>query len=124
MRVSRETFERIVMEAVAGIPERFRLRLQNIAILVELEPSDELLDECEIPDGETMYGYYEGTPLIERDIDGEPIIPDRIIIFQRPLEEDCETMDELREEITATIRHELAHHFGIEDDRLEELGKY
>lgn len=124
MHVPRETFERIVAEAVAGIPERFRARLQNVAILVEPEPSGDLLDECDVPDGETMYGYYEGTPLIERDLDGEPILPDRIIIFQRPIEDDCETLDQLRKEISATIRHELAHHFGTEDDRLEELGKY
>lgn len=124
MRVTRKIFEEIVAEAVAGIPERFRLRLQNVAILVESEPSESLLDECEVPDGETMYGYYEGTPLTDRDLNGEPMLPDRIIIFQRPIEEDCEAMEELRAETTATIRHEIAHHFGIEDDRLEELGKY
>ena len=121
----REAFERLVAEAIACIPERFRARLRNIAIVVAEEPTPEQCAECAIPEDETMYGYYDGTPLIERDTEGEPLFPDRIFVFRKPLEEDFgEDLEELRREIAATIRHEIAHHFGIEDDRLEELGKY
>lgn len=71
-----------------------------------------------------MYAYYDGVALTER-YDGEPIVPDRIIVFRRPFLEDFgDDVEELKREIGVTIRHELAHHFGIDDERLEELKKY
>ena len=88
------------------------------------EPTDEQLSECDIPEGESMYAYYEGVALIERGMDGEPILPDRIVIFQRSFEEDFDTPEQLRRELAVTIAHEIAHHFGTDDDRLEDLGKY
>ncbi|MDO8599582.1 MAG: metallopeptidase family protein [bacterium] len=124
MRCTRQQFEQLVAAAIEEIPERFRAALRNVVIAVERAPTAEQLEECDIPDGETMYGYYEGTALIERGVDGEPILPDRILLFQEPLEEDCETIAELRAEIATTLRHEIAHHFGTDDDRLEEIGKY
>lgn len=125
MSHSISNFDQLVADALADIPEQFRTRVRNVAIVVSEEPTPEQCAECGIPEGETMYGYYEGTPLVERDTDGEPIMPDRVFIFRRPLEEDFgHDRDTLRREIAATIRHEIAHHFGIEDDRLEELGKY
>ena len=124
MDVSTRVFERLVAEAMEGIPERFRDRLRNIAVTIEEEPTAEQLRECEIPEDETMYAYYDGVALTER-YDGEPVIPDRIMVFRGPLVEDFGgDPQELRREIAATIRHEIAHHFGIEDERLEELGKY
>lgn len=125
MRCTRRQFEQLVAAAIEGIPERFRQALRNVAIVVEDEPTEEQQEECEIPGGESMYGFYEGTSLIERGLNGEPILPDRIFLFQRPLEEDFgDDPDALRREIAATIRHEIAHHFGTDDDRLEEIGKY
>ena len=124
MEVSPRTFERLVAEAVEGIPEQFRARLRNIAIVVEDEPTDEQLRECEIPEGDSLYAYYEGVALTER-YDGEPVFPDRIIVFRKPLLEDSgDDLDALTREIAITIRHEIAHHFGIDDERLEELKKY
>lgn len=118
-------FEQLVADALAEIPERFRERIRNVAIVIMDEPTPEQCAECELEAGETMYGYYEGIPLIERDTDGDPMLPDRILVFRKSLEEDFgDDADALRREIAATIRHEIAHHFGIEDDRLEELGKY
>jgi len=124
MRCTQEEFERLVMEAIEGIPERFRARLRNVAIVVADEPTEEQLRECEIPEDETMYAYYDGVALTER-YDGEPVVPDRIMVFRGPLFEDFgHDPEELRREIAATIRHEIAHHFGIDDDRLDALGKY
>lgn len=120
----RHHLEQLVAEAIEEIPERFRAKLRNVAIVVEDGPTEEQLRECEIPEGESMYAYYDGVALIER-IDGEPLLPDRIIVFCKPLLEDFgHDPDELRREITATIRHEIAHHFGIDDERLEELDRY
>ncbi|MDO8621670.1 MAG: metallopeptidase family protein [bacterium] len=122
--MSRRDFERLVAEAINEIPERFRERLRNVAVVVEEEPTAEQLRECEISEDETMYAYYDGVALTER-YDGEPVVPDRIMVFRGPLVEDFgEDLQELRREIAATIRHEIAHHFGIDDERLEELEKY
>ncbi|MBI4449551.1 metallopeptidase family protein [Candidatus Uhrbacteria bacterium] len=124
MDSSSRVFERLVAEAINEIPERFRERLRNVAVVVEEEPTEEQLRECEIPEDETMYAYYDGVALTER-YDGEPVVPDRIIIFRQPFEEDFGDDERaLRDEIATTIRHEVAHHFGIDDDRLEEMGKY
>lgn len=124
MHVTRDQFERLVAAALANIPERFRERIRNVAVVVEDEPTAEQLRECEIADDEMMYGYYDGVALPER-YDGEPFLPDRIILFRKPLLKDFgNDPEELRREIAATIQHEIAHHFGIDDDRLEELEKY
>lgn len=120
-----EEFDRLVIEALEAVPERFRQRMRNIAIVVEDAPTRSQLQACEVPDGETMYGYYDGVALTERDTDGEPMLPDRIIIFRQPLFEDFgNDVHMLREEIVRTVGHEIAHHFGIDDDRLEEIDRY
>ncbi len=122
--MSRRDFERLVAEAIEEIPERIRERLRNVAIVVEDEPTEEQLRECEVPEDESMYAYYDGVALTER-YDGEPMVPDRIILFRTLLLEDFgHDPEELRREIAATIRHEIAHHFGIDDERLEKLGRY
>lgn len=123
MRLS--MFDQLISDAIESIPERLRMRLKNVAVVIADEPTEEQLRACDIADGETMYAYYEGVAQTDRDTDGEPVLPDRIIIFRAPLEEEFGSdTDALRREIAITVRHEIAHHFGIEDDRLEELGKY
>lgn len=120
----RRDFERLVAAAVDDIPERFRGLLRNVAVVIADEPSADQLRDCSVPRGETMYAYYEGVAQIDRSVE-EPLFPDRIVVFQQPLEEDFgDDAHVLQHEVARTIRHEMAHHFGIEDDRLEELGKY
>lgn len=122
MARSRRAFERLVAEAVESIPERFRERLRNVAVVIEDAPTAEQCEAGDIDPEEGMYACYEGVPITERDTDGEPILPDRIVIFQRTLEEDYgDDAAELQRQIALTIRHEIAHHFGLEDDRIEEL---
>ncbi|MBI4434180.1 metallopeptidase family protein [Candidatus Uhrbacteria bacterium] len=122
MPQSDETFSQFVAEAITMIPEHFRARLRNVAICIAPAPTPEQRMEFGMDSEEDMYGCYEGIPLTERDTDGEPILPDRIIIFQRVLEKDFGHDPELlRREIALTIRHEIAHHFGIEDDQLEDM---
>jgi predicted Zn-dependent protease with MMP-like domain len=119
--MDRAKFEKLVDQAIQELPDEFREKLENVAIIVEGSPSDELLDELEVPPGDTLFGLYEGIPLTERGFDA-PLHPDRIRIFQRPIEEECENEDEIKEEIKTTIVHEVAHFFGLDDDYLEDLG--
>ena len=119
--MKRDQFERVVNEAIAELPEEFRGKLENVIVIVADRPSDELLDKMEVPPGDTLFGLYEGTPLTERGFIA-PLYPDRISIFQKPIEEQCETENEIKEEIKTTIVHEIAHFFGLDDKYLEELG--
>lgn len=116
-----DAFHRQVREALAMIPEAFRPYLENVEIQVEDWASDELLDEMGVPEDEDLYGVYLGTPLIERGHDHQAL-PDRIVLYRVPLEEDFPDPEDLRREIVVTVLHEVAHHFGLDEARLEELG--
>ena len=121
MHVSDRTFRRLVDEALALVPGEFRPYLEGVPVVIEEWATDALLDELGVPEDDTLYGLYTGRPLTE----GPPQsgdLPPRITIFRGPLLEDCEDEDDLREEIATTVIHEIAHHFGIDEDRLEELG--
>jgi len=117
-----QRFDRLVDRAVAGIPQPFRGALDEIALVIEDEPTPEQLRENGLRPDETLYGLYEGVPLDEWGGDWVPI-PTRIVLFRLPLEEDFADPEELADEVRITILHELAHHLGIEDeDRLAQLG--
>ena len=120
-QMKRKAFERLVQCAVEELPAEFREKLENVAILVEDHPTPEQLKRMEISEDDDLLGLYEGIPLTERGIDS-PLYPDRIWIFQRPIEDSCETDEEIVEEVRITLVHEIAHFFGLDDDYLEELG--
>ncbi len=122
MKLSPTKFAQLVEEGLALIPAELRQHIDNVGIVIEDEPSLELLDDLNIPDDETLYGLYTGTPLTERAVEGEPLLPDKIVIYRRPLLEDFDDPDEIRREIARTVIHEIAHHFGIDEQRLAELG--
>jgi predicted Zn-dependent protease with MMP-like domain len=122
MKLSREKFEAVVERAIARIPTEIRNRMHNLVIRVEVRPSRQLLADIGAPDDEMLFGLYDGVPLPERSAFEPPIHPDRILIFQEPLEQWCETLDDLEAEIEITVVHEVAHYLGIDDARLEELG--
>jgi predicted Zn-dependent protease with MMP-like domain len=104
-------FEDHVRAALDGLPPNIAAALRNVAVVVEEENAQD-------PD---LYGFYEGVPLPERgDMAGQ--LPDRIAIYRRPLEEDFDDPEELREEIRITVLHELGHYFGLDEDRIAELG--
>ncbi len=119
--MERERFERLVERAVADLPEEFRERLENIDVVVEDLPAGRQLRRGRTPPGEILLGLYEGVPLTERSINYGLVPPDKITIFQKPIEAVCRSDDEIAEEIGRVVRHEIAHHFGIGDERLEEL---
>ena len=110
--MEREEFERHVRHALDSLPERLARALDNVAVVVEAEH----------PDDPDLFGLYDGVPLPERSSMDSGRLPDRIAIYQVPLEETFEDPAELEDEIRITVLHELAHYFGIDEDRLDELG--
>ena len=119
--MTRERFEKLVVEAMALIPKRFRLEMTNIAVVVEDEPSAELLDEMEIEPPDSLYGLYQGTPLPERTWGYGNTLPDRVTLFQKPIEEDSEDEDDVRAVIGETLIHEVGHYFGLSEEEIEEI---
>ncbi len=112
-------FEELVREALESLPEDIARRIDNVEIVVEDEPPAEVVRGL-LP-GDTVFGYYEGIPLISRD-NYDRVLPDRISIYQGPITRAFRTPDAIREEVRRTVIHEVAHHFGIDDHRLDELG--
>lgn len=122
MRLSRKRFEALVVEALETVPEPIRRHMNNVEIVVERRPRDDQYAGLGLEPDELLFGLYEGTPLVERGITADPMLPDKITIFQGALEEACATEAEMAVEIRKTVVHEIAHHFGIDEDRLRELG--
>ena len=114
-------FERLVERALAGIPSPFRDALAEVAIVIDDLPTRDQLADNELDADDTLYGLYEGVPRTEYGADWVAA-PNRITLFRLPLEEDFPDPDDLADEVRITVIHELAHHLGIDDDRLEELG--
>jgi predicted Zn-dependent protease with MMP-like domain len=119
--MTRAAFEQLVAEAVKLIPAKFRREMKNLALVVEEEPGADLLEEMEIEPPDSLYGLYQGTPLTERSWDFANALPDRITLFQRPIEEDCEDEDEIRVVIGETLIHEVGHYFGLSEEEIEAI---
>ncbi|CAN5573132.1 metallopeptidase family protein [soil metagenome] len=113
MAMSEERFEELVAAAFAAIPEELVALLDNVALFIEDEPP---LDEPE------LLGLYEGVPQTERGFSYAGNLPDRILIFRNPILRICETEEDVVDEVEITVAHEIAHHFGIDDARLHQLG--
>ena len=120
--MDRKKFTRLVSEVLETLPEEFAARLENVAVVVEDEPTRAQIRHAGLdPREDTLFGLYEGVPLEERDL-GYAALPDKISIFYRPIVEACESPAEIRDEIRTTILHEVAHLFGIGDEDLDEWG--
>lgn len=121
MRVATEEFEALVEEALEQLPEEFRAALENVAVMVAEEPSEEDLEEVGIdpddPERDELFGLYQGVPLPERD-SFYSALPDRVLVFRGPILRECETRREVIREIRETVQHELGHYFGLEEDEL------
>jgi predicted Zn-dependent protease with MMP-like domain len=122
MKLSKKEFDKVVRRAISRIPEELRQHLDNILISVQKRPTREMMEEVDQAPDEPLLGLFHGFPLSERSLTSPPLFPDSILLFQEPLEEICETLEELEEQIELTVVHEIAHFFGIEEDRLVELG--
>lgn len=122
MRLPRRKFEALVLKALESIPDLIRVRMENVDVTIEAWPTEEQLTDLGMDPDELLFGLYEGTPLVERGVTADPLLPDKITIFQGPLEEAFASEREIEEEIRKTVVHEVAHHFGIDESRLKELG--
>lgn len=116
-------FEQLVVEALDSLPADFAAHLDNVEVLVARRPSREQRRALGMRPWQTVYGMYDGVPLTERE-SSWATPPDTIVIFQDPLVRDFRTAARLREEVRRTVLHEIAHVFGISDERLRELGAY
>jgi predicted Zn-dependent protease with MMP-like domain len=120
--VTRDRFSELVEDALGEIPQRFRDAMQNVAVVVEDEPSLDLLDDLGMDEGETLLGLYHGTPLPQRSWDYGNTLPDRISIYQRPIEDECgDDEDAIRDCIAETVIHEFGHYFGLNEDEIQEI---
>ena len=121
--MDRARFHALVAEAIDEIPDPFRAHLANVEVVIEDEPGSEVLREMGLdPRRDTIYGLYEGVPVGERGFDDGPVLPDRIVIYFRPLVRDFRTPGAIRREVQTTIVHEVGHVFGLEDDEIEAEG--
>ena len=118
----RARFRRLVERALASVPAPFAERIDNVDVLVRSRPTAAELDNAGVPDGHTLLGLYVGHPLTQRTSGYGSTLPDRILIFQEPIEAMCESDADVVAQVRTTVLHELAHHFGIDDARLDELG--
>ena len=119
--MTREQFRKLVDEALAGIPIRFRDALKNIAIVVEDEPTNVQLAEVGIDPPDTLLGLYEGTPLTERQWSHEAVMPDKVTLFQGPIEDASDDEDDVVVAIGETLIHEIGHYFGLSEEEIEEI---
>lgn len=113
VEMSRERFEELVADALDEVPEELLGLMSNVVILVEDDPP---------PEDPGLLGLYEGHALTERGWDYSGVLPDRILIYRRPILRICDTDEDVVDEVAVTVVHEIAHHFGIDDDRLHDLG--
>jgi predicted Zn-dependent protease with MMP-like domain len=123
--ISRRRFEEIVSEAIDEIPEMLWNVVDNMVVTVEEWPSRRQIESVGLPPGNTLLGLYEGIPLTKRTTHYGLAPPDKITIFRGPILQFCPPDENvIRAQIRRTVLHEIAHHFGISDDRLHELGAY
>lgn len=122
IKLSEQEFDRVVRRAVKRIPAEIREHMVNVLISVRKRPSREMLRQMGIPPGDSPLGLYTGASLAERSETYPPLYPDTILIFQEPLEEMCDTKEELEEQIEITVVHEIAHFIGMDEATLHDLG--
>ena len=119
--MDREKFEWLVAKAVDSLPDEFGTKLENIDVVVADQPTPGQLTEVGLKRGETLLGLYQGVPLTRRSRHYGLVVPDKITIFQKPIEAKCKYDAEITAEIRKVVQHEIAHHFGIGDARLRQL---
>lgn len=117
-KLKRKDFEKIVVEGIKAIPEKFLQKLKNVAIVIEDEPALAQRKKLNIHSGWTLFGLYEGVPQLERGANYSAVLPDKITIFQKPIEEEAADEKDIKEIVKNTVWHEIAHHFGMDEDRV------
>ena len=119
--MTRKQFEAVVERALRRLPRAFRDKLANIIVVVEDWADDETLEEMGIEPPDTLYGLYRGVDLTHRDSSYGNVLPDTVTIYQGPIEEGCESEDEMAEVIRDTVVHEIGHYFGLDDETMHRI---
>jgi predicted Zn-dependent protease with MMP-like domain len=119
--MTRERFTRLVEEALNEIPPRFRDAMRNVAVVVEDDPPPHIIEEMEIGPDDSLFGLYQGTPLPDRGWGYGNTLPDRISIYQFPIEDACEDDEEIRDCVAETVIHEFGHYFGMSEEEIEAI---
>lgn len=117
-------FKHLISKALEGLPPAIQKMLDNVEVIARNFPTREQLQANSLSSRMDLLGLYEGVPLTERTASYGMVLPDRITIFRGPIEAFCDSRESMAEQVRTTVRHELAHHFGISDERLEEMGRY
>ena len=121
--MERSRFEELVAEALDELPEEFARRIENVAVVVEDEPDDQLIRSLGLnPRRDTLFGLYQGVPLHLRGASYGNVLPDKISIYYRPLLRYCRTPEQIRLQVRKTVVHEIAHYFGMDDATIRALG--
>ena len=120
----KQAFTQLVAGAIEALPLEFRDKLSNVEIVVEDWPNRDILKRAGVRHPAELLGFYQGIPQTRRTHNYGLVLPDKISLFQRPIEMRSHTTEEITRTITHVLRHEIAHHFGIDDQRLRELGAY
>jgi predicted Zn-dependent protease with MMP-like domain len=124
LTITRPEFEQLIADALDSLPPDIAQYLDNVEVVVAGWPTPQQLRTSGIPAGQTLLGLYEGIPLTRRGTHYHLVLPDKITLFQGPILAICRTPEEALQAVRRTVIHEIAHHFGISDDRLRELGAY
>ena len=119
--MNRERFEELVARAVETLPEQFLERLENVVVVAEDYPTRAQLAKAGVGRSYTLLGLYEGLPLTRRGRHYNLVVPDKITIFQKPIESKCRDDDEITVEVQRVVQHEIAHHFGIDEATMRQI---
>ena len=120
-KLNRTEFEKIVNDGIKAIPEKFLRKLENVAIIIEDEPTSAQKKKLNIRPNWTLFGLYEGVPQLERGANYSAVLPDKITIFQNPIEEEARDEKDVEEVVKNTVWHEIAHHFGMDEARVRQV---
>ncbi|MBI4779047.1 metallopeptidase family protein [Candidatus Falkowbacteria bacterium] len=120
--INKQEFEKIIAEALEGLPEKFKNKLNNVAIFAEDEPTDEQLNKIRLKRGDILFGLFEGYSQAKR-LNIGPVLPDRITIFREAILSQSDNQAELKQKIISTVKHEIAHHFGSDEKGAAKAGK-
>lgn len=118
--MDRPSFEKLVENSLRRLPRRFKQKIKNITVEVENAPSRAMLRNMGIEKG-TLFGLYQGVPLTDREWNFGNVLPDRIVIYQQPIEQEAGSAEEIEEIVLETVIHEVGHYFGFDDEELYEI---
>ncbi len=121
IEISDEAFEKIIAEAMDTLPERFLKHVKNVAITWDYDPSPEQRAKQNLRSYQTLFGLYEGIPMTKRGDSYNLVLPDKITIFKNPIAHYAHDLESLKDQVKNTLWHEIAHHYGLDHDRIHEL---